>query len=118
MARECGCGCGQKLGFADRRIAKQAAKLYARVEFIETYTLPGYINTATPEDVAEMEDFIEEGRGFADQMYDAAHGTSKASSSTYRAVDRPLMNQWTKAAQRIEWETKAKIVKASKEAGS
>ncbi len=63
MRKECGCGCGMKLTFVDRRIAKRAATVKGQVSSLREKTLPPYAETHSAEEVQELRDFIRNGHG-------------------------------------------------------
>lgn len=101
MATYCSCGCGKKLGFNDRSIAKKARLIDARVEFLREFSLPMYQSTGR--DADELEDFIDEGETLSEALLDVIH------SGDGRGVDRRRMNMWFKIATGMTNDTKATL---------
>ncbi len=107
MAEFCPCGCGRKLSLAERGMGKQACTVGDRIKFLEQYTLP--LNMEPEEDLdleprEDLESFIEEGRGISDNLIAVVHGELPAN-----AFERGSLNNWLKAAQAMELNTKAAL---------
>ncbi len=100
MRKECQCGCGMKLTFVDRRIAKRAATIKGQVKFLRETTLPAYAETHSAEDVQELRDFIRDGHRIGTALYGEAHGGAGQTTSQ-RLAGPPRhrqVNAWCKAA--------------------
>lgn len=100
MRKDCGCGCGMKLTFVDRRIAKRAATIKGQVKSLREKTLPPFAETHSAEEVQELRDFIRDGHRMGTAMYGEAHGGAGLTTSQLLNGPPPhrQVNAWCKAA--------------------
>ena len=89
MASFCPCGCGAKLGFTDRGIAKQAVYIDERLGALQLFADASVSAGGAPDNIQA---FMDEGRQHHADLIDVVHGADA------RLVDRQRMHQWIKAA--------------------
>ncbi len=99
MARDCPCGCGRKLGFMDRGIAKKVAAFDERLDFLSPFV--SGVDGKFEEDEAQARlAFFSAGKDIRDSLIAVLHGADA------RIVDRVDLNSWHTEALRIETEFK------------
>ena len=97
---KCPCGCGKKLGFTDRGIAKKARIIAEKADFLEGHVLPH------EENQDGLRGMIGEGREMRDLLIEVIHGRDA------RAVDRRALNEWVGHATRIGTRYKVALYQA------
>lgn len=108
MAAYCPCGCGKKLGFTDRGIAKKVRAFDERLDFQREYT--GNVrDQATDAEARRMDEFIAEGEQIRESLIDVLHGADA------RIIDRGELNEWHKIALRIETDVQTAAYRAHKD---
>jgi hypothetical protein len=103
----CFCGCGRPLGFGDKGVAKQGARVLACLEYLRSYTLP--IQEAANFDESALREFIAEGERFAGELADVIHGDLPAN-----VVDRQRLNYWLRTCQGLERELGKLLIRADR----
>jgi hypothetical protein len=94
MARECPCGCGRRIGYWDRRIAKNARLVEAKLSDLDTVVKPVAGRASVGLD--NFDEFIRHGEDFRDEIYAVVHGELPA-----EYFDRRSMNEWVLTADRV-----------------
>ncbi len=100
MARDCPCGCGRKLGFTDRGIAKKVVAFDERLDFQRWYLSKV---EAPEEDKQLVQSFISVGEDIRESLIAVLHGADA------RIVDRAELNGWHSKALRIETEVTGEL---------
>jgi hypothetical protein len=110
MAAHCPCGCGRKLGFTERGIAKKVRAFDERLNFQREYAA-NVRSQATEAQAERMQQFIAAGEGIRESLIDVLHGADA------RITDRGELNAWHKIALRIETDVIVGAYRAHKQGG-
>ena len=79
----------------------------ACLKYLRAFSMP--IQTASSQDESRLEEFIDDGEGFAIQLEGVVHGELEA-----QAVDRSALNAWLRYCQEIERTTAVALIRAQK----